>query len=58
MKTLELNVIELTNEDLKKINGGFPIITLITGLYAIGQVVEMSYHAGEAIGEAIYHATH
>ncbi|MBL4723934.1 MAG: hypothetical protein JKY73_00715 [Lutibacter sp.] len=57
MNTLELNVVILSNEELKKIDGG-GFLTLVAGLYAIGQLVGMSYKAGEAIGEAIYHATH
>jgi lactobin A/cerein 7B family class IIb bacteriocin len=59
MNTLNLNIQELSQEDLRNTNGGWlAFIPVIAGLYVATQLIGACYSAGEKIGEAIYHATH
>ncbi|WP_161634412.1 hypothetical protein [Aquimarina pacifica] len=52
MKNLELNVIELSSEELRTIDAGSPIKE---ALEIAELAVSMAYNAGYAIGQAAYH---
>lgn len=60
MNIQNLNIKELSQEDLRNTNGGtwLPFIPVLAGLYVATQLIGACYSAGEAIGEAIYNATH
>ena len=47
----------LTEDEIKSINGGHPIVVAAGVATAIGVVWTTFYSIGENIGTAIYHAT-
>ncbi len=56
MNTLELNVTELSFDELRSIDGGEPIsLTTTAGVTVALAIIGGAYLAGEKVGEALYH---
>ncbi len=57
MNTLELNVRELSSNELRTIDGGTEPVSAAAAAVVVS-IIGGLYLAGEKIGEAIYHLTH
>ncbi len=57
MNTLELNVTELSSNELRTLEGGVidPITVTVAGVAVVVAVIGGLYKAGEAIGQGLYH---
>lgn len=54
MNTLELNVRELSNSELRTIDGGIPLPVLKDAVTVAVAVIGGAYLAGKAVGSALY----